>query len=446
MAAVNGSGQNGRDADANANHRQAILFAKAGEYGQALALFQAAADAAPNDLAARTDLAVCHERLGNIPQAAQLYAAVLDIDATHPQAALNYCNLLFATGESFLGAKIAHRMLGLPEKALPPHTRSQFMNTLGQFCMLAGQAEQAFELFSSATRHLRTAQVFTNLGAACLATERFAAAYGHLRQAVQLDPTLHEAWINLGDAAQERKETHFARSCYVAAQRLRQDGRIALRLLSADLSLAYRQLQGQSVCLQRYSEEFTAPLWKFQCDIPLMRRLNRWARSPVSAAALRDRLRTSCAMPLYRQSMIEWVVRANTAQSPDEIIGIAGLGDIWSEHRRADFHLGIIGAQRHPAAALEASLLVLDFAFNKLQLNKLVSIVYHDNPHSQRSTEALGFHREGLIRQHLYHAETGAYFDVYQNGMLQEDFRNNARLARLSERLIGRDVTRPAGP
>ncbi len=110
-------------------------------------LFKAAADAAPNDLAARTDLAFCHERLGNIQQAAQLYAAVLDIDATHPQAALNYSNLLLGACESFLGAKISHRMLGLPEKALLPHTRSQFMNTLEQFCMLVGQAEQAFELF-----------------------------------------------------------------------------------------------------------------------------------------------------------------------------------------------------------------------------------------------------------------------------------------------------------
>lgn len=93
---------------------------------------------------------------------------------------------------------------------------------------------------------------------------------------------------------------------------------------------------------------------------------------------------------------------------------------------------------------VEASLLVFDFAFNQQRLNKLLTYVYGSNLQAQASTLALGFRQEGHLKNHFYLGEKAGFCDVFQNGMLQNEFRENARLKRLSLKLLGRDVTKLA--
>ena len=58
-------------------------------------------------------------------------------------------------------------------------------------------------------------------------------------------------------------------------------------------------------------------------------------------------------------------------------IGVAVLADYSPLHRRAEFLIGIFSeSKRHAAHAIEASLLILDLAFNHYQLNKLYAFAY----------------------------------------------------------------------
>lgn len=136
---------------------------------------------------------------------------------------------------------------------------------------------------------------------------------------------------------------------------------------------------------------------------------------------------------------LEWVIIRIAEDKP---IGLAAIADYQPQHRRGEFLIGIVDPNEQKAGiGLEASLLVLDFAFNYLKLHKFMSFVYGYNQSSQHNTQQLGFMREGIFREHMFIPNKG-YIDLYQNGLLENDFRANTRLAKLAQRLLGYDITR----
>lgn len=146
-----------------------------------------------------------------------------------------------------------------------------------------------------------------------------------------------------------------------------------------------------------------------------------------------------------QRGKIEWVVErlGVGAREEPEPVGFAALSAFDTAQSQAEFMVGIIAAeQRQAGIPLEASLLVLDYAFNKERLQKLLSFVYANNPSAQKSTLALGFSNETLLKRHLRLDDTSEYLDVYRNSLSEKQFRANQRLARLSQRLLGVDVTR----
>ncbi len=144
-----------------------------------------------------------------------------------------------------------------------------------------------------------------------------------------------------------------------------------------------------------------------------------------------------------RKKSMSWVIARISDPHAKRSIGIANLVDIQMDHRKAEFLIGIPDpADRNGSIGAEATLLVMDFAFNKIRLNKLVTFVYSYNSASQKNALKIGFNQESFFRQHLWLPETREFIDVYGNGMTQNDFRMNKRAAKLSQRLLGRDITR----
>lgn len=73
-------------------------------------------------------------------------------------------------------------------------------------------------------------------------------------------------------------------------------------------------------------------------------------------------------------------------------VGVASLADVQVGHRRAEFLLGIPHeSEQLNGVGLEAALLILDFAFNRVGLNKLTSLVYLDNLAAQKTPLAWAF-------------------------------------------------------
>ena len=70
--------------------------------------------------------------------------------------------------------------------------------------------------------------------------------------------------------------------------------------------------------------------------------------------------------------------------------------------------------------ATEARSLLLEFAFNDLKLNRIISSAFVDNVAGIRSNSKLGYKKEGLLRSHMI--LNGQYSDVVQQGILKKDF------------------------
>ena len=148
-----------------------------------------------------------------------------------------------------------------------------------------------------------------------------------------------------------------------------------------------------------------------------------------------------------RSAARHWVaVRTSGGQPVGHPVGVASVVEIQPSHRRAEFMMGLRATDdRGTGLGLEMALLVFDLVFNALGFVKLTTLVLDNNAYSQRSTEALGFTREGVRRKHLWLPHLGRFVDCFDNGLVVDDFRANARLARLSRRLLGRDITAAPG-
>lgn len=164
----------------------------------------------------------------------------------------------------------------------------------------------------------------------------------------------------------------------------------------------------------------------------------------VSVEDVKQRLEKEQEYSPQQMRRIEWVIKlgADTPDGEAQVVGIAALADYQPAHNRAELLIGIPDAdQRVTGLSLEATLLVLEFAFYKAKLHKLVSYVYAFNESSQKNTVHLGFQQEGLLHDHYFNHRTGQYVDLYQNCLLKKDFFENKKIGRWSKRLLGRDIT-----
>jgi|GEM_PF-3250931 len=124
------------------------------------------------------------------------------------------------------------------------------------------------------------------------------------------------------------------------------------------------------------------------------------------------------------------------------LIGLAALADHNRFHNSAEILIGLFADQhRNSIFGLQASLLLLDIAFNHFDLNRLNSYVYGHNQYAQQCTLKLGFEAEGLRKDYIFVEELRSYIDVYCFGLRKVDFRNDKTLARLSLRILGKDIT-----
>ncbi|MCX7946891.1 MAG: GNAT family N-acetyltransferase [Hydrogenophilus sp.] len=139
-----------------------------------------------------------------------------------------------------------------------------------------------------------------------------------------------------------------------------------------------------------------------------------------------------------------WIILDAVTRQP---IGLASLASFDLFNLRAEFLIGIqpLEHRRRSGLALEASLLILEYAFSTLGLHKLFTFVYEHNTYSQKSTEHLGFTREAILTEHVLHPRDGKYLSMFQNGLLARTYRTDPRYQRFAQKLLGRPLQIP-GP
>jgi RimJ/RimL family protein N-acetyltransferase len=115
------------------------------------------------------------------------------------------------------------------------------------------------------------------------------------------------------------------------------------------------------------------------------------------------------------------VIFAIVLKDSDEMIGVMGLHGIDHLHGIATTG-SYIGKEeyRGKGYGTEAKMLVLEYAFNTLNLRKICSFVYDFNLRSKRCLEKCGYRVEGVLKKQHY--RNGEYRDDVLLAIFKEDF------------------------
>lgn len=131
----------------------------------------------------------------------------------------------------------------------------------------------------------------------------------------------------------------------------------------------------------------------------------------------------------FESKKIDWVVIHQ-----GEPKGLISFVDINSPNKRAEFIMGYPDKDFSAFDTVRSAFLALNFAFEKLKLERVYSYVYSNNPHGQKTTLKLGFAHEGTMRRHVRNPSTGEALDMHVNGLLKEEFYTSPKNHKLMSR------------
>ncbi len=143
-----------------------------------------------------------------------------------------------------------------------------------------------------------------------------------------------------------------------------------------------------------------------------------------------------CLKTLMSEGLIFAIIENQT----NKVIGNCGLTQVNEVHRRANFGI-FIGEKTYWSQGIgtEATQLVLDYAFNILNLNNVTLEVVSYNHRATRCYEKVGFKLVGTRRKYVFMA--GDYHDVMIYDILAEDF-ESPYVKKVFERSIDEEAGR----
>lgn len=159
-----------------------------------------------------------------------------------------------------------------------------------------------------------------------------------------------------------------------------------------------------------------------EADLPTIR---EWVNLPTVHDFMQTR--TPLTEPEVRQKFLKtpgemkefhFLVIDNKNERP---IGVASLKNLHWLNRRAEISL-FIGKEHSRGKGLgkAATIELLRFAFDKLNLQRIFLEVYDFNATAIAMYEKVGFREEGRLRKHSW--KNGAYRDLVIMGILREEF------------------------
>ena len=106
----------------------------------------------------------------------------------------------------------------------------------------------------------------------------------------------------------------------------------------------------------------------------------------------------------------------------DKPIGYGGLLGIDIKNGKAESYMGIGEKNLHgKGVGFEIRKILLDYAFNELDLNKVYAYVWKENTPMIKLNEKVGFQIEGLLRQDIL--SHGEKRDRYIMGILKDEYK-----------------------
>lgn len=149
----------------------------------------------------------------------------------------------------------------------------------------------------------------------------------------------------------------------------------------------------------------------------------RWINDPQNNRYLHYDL------PLETEKTLNWYLKNKdrtdrfdaVIELDGEPVGVIGLLNIDYQNRKAEYYI-TLGEEKAKGrgVAASASRLLLEYAFEQLQLNRVYLFTETENRTAQRLFERVGFRREGLLQNDLF--SRGRYVDRFAYGLTRKQF------------------------
>lgn len=317
--------------------------------------------------------------------------------------------------------------------------RSEFYANYANSLLEQNNIPKATESYQQAIKlNPGQAELHNSLGIAFFKAVNISDAIRCFNIAIELRPDYAEAYNNCGLAHNQMGLVQKAQTCFTTALKLRPDfNAAAINLANID-SIWLTPIKGNRIILKRADASDASYLWQCLQQDEFMELYNCLIDRGVSLEKLTQKLQDESYRHPIQTKSITWIIHKSTHLDQNQPIGVVNLADIQLQHKKAEFLIGLpTSSDRSGSIATEAAFLALNFAFNKVNLNKLTSFVYCYNLLAQENTLHLGFKQEGVFEQHLWNPKTRQFVDVFANGMTADQFRNNQRLIKLTHRFTG---------
>lgn len=172
----------------------AKIFLRQDQPVRALSLLEVAHERFPDDTHVQLAVARTHELVGDHPVAIARYLDVLQRDATNMEAVASVAAHWFYEGHAELSARMYRRLLQLGLRS------AELWTNLGLACLYSGQLDVCIGCFDRAivlAKGDTLADVWYNISHVCIAAGDLTLAYQALKVAVHTNPNHGEAWTNL---------------------------------------------------------------------------------------------------------------------------------------------------------------------------------------------------------------------------------------------------------
>lgn len=404
-----------------------------GQFEEATEYCRKVCAAAPEQPDALHLMAIIYAKNREFPLANDFFDRAIAVSPRRADFHSNYANALFEQGRFEEAIRCCQQSLAYDASDAGAH------NILGSILLSINRLSDAVDSFRSAlVLQPNNPQVLNNLGNALQKMRNTEAAIDCYRNALRLRENYPEAHNNLGLGLKQLGRIDEAREHFLRAVALRPEF-IQAKHNCLEIDPVWRvPLESKRLILRRYHAEDAAFLHQCHGNAVFMDLYNRYIPRHQHIDDLAVTLSQAHEKHPCQLKTVDWII---FRKSTRKRIGIANLVDIQYQHRRAEFQIGLPDpADRACGIALEATLLVLDYAFNRVGLNKITTAVYGHNTSSQKNVLALGFIQESYLREHLIDKASGQFVDVFGNSMILSNFRKNTKLSRLSSRLLGRTI------
>lgn len=113
-------------------------------------------------------------------------------------------------------------------------------------------------------------------------------------------------------------------------------------------------------------------------------------------------------LPLKYESTLKWLENKDNSNRIDltiryngEVCGFIGLLNIDKKNKKAEYYICIDYKFSGKGIGYLSSKLLLDYAFEKLNINKIYLFTEIDNKKAQHLFEKIGFKKEGLLKNDI---------------------------------------------